>query len=321
MSQKTVTKKPAVTIRLQPKQIIIILSLVLILYVIIPQLSSFRHSFALIAHAEHSWVLFAAVCYMCTSVMSVFIYRLLAPRHLPLIRTAVVQYGSSFANRLLPAGIGALGVGYFYLRKQKCTPAAALAVVSLNNILGTVGHGLLLILVALLVPATFQHVHVGLHSGSKIGLVTLAAVLLGFVAVLLYMKFRRRLRTIIGETAAKLGGYRHQKTKVAAALLFSLMLTLLYATCLWASAMALQISITLPAALVILGVGVTVGAAIPSPGGLGGAEAGLVAGLAALGTAVSTAIAVAIVYRLVTYWLGFAVGAAGFFAATRRGYL
>ncbi|MEO6513406.1 MAG: lysylphosphatidylglycerol synthase transmembrane domain-containing protein [Candidatus Saccharimonadales bacterium] len=320
MSQASTTKKPTLIIRIQPKQLVIVLALVLLLYVIIPQLGSFRHSLSLVEQAERGWIIFGAVCYMGTSIMSVCIYRLLAPRHLPLVRTTIVQYGSSFANRLLPAGIGALGVSYFYLRKQKCTPASALAVVTLNNVLGTAGHFVLLLAILIVAPATYKNLHLGVHIGSQIGIVATVVTVIIALGIVGYLKFRRRLQTVIGDTAAKLGAYRHQKLKVGLALLFSMTLTMLHATCLWASVTALHGSITLAAAIVILGIGVSVGAAIPSPGGLGGAEAGLVAGLVAFGLAVPTAVAAAIVYRLATYWLGFVVGAFAFVWSEKKSY-
>lgn len=320
MSRPVPPKTPVVTVRLEPKQIAIVATLVLLLYVVVPQVGSFRQSFQRISHAELGWVLFGVVCYLATSLLSTGIYRLLSPRQLPLGRTAVVQYGSSFANRLLPAGLGALGVGYFYLRKQKCTPAAALAVVTLNNLLGTVGHLVLLGLIVLGLPMTFQSLHLGLKAGGQAGLVLLVAVLVGLALGLLYIKFRRRVRHLLLSTLSKLAAYRRQKTALAGALSLSMLLTLLHALCLWAAAQALHSSVSLAAAVVILGIGVSIGAAIPSPGGLGGAEAGLVAGLIAFGVSAATAVAIAIVYRLTTYWLGFVVGAVAFVWSEKKGY-
>ena len=59
----------------------------------------------------------------------------------------------------------------------------------------------------------------------------------------------------------------------------------------------------------------------PTPGGLGGVEAGLVAGLVAYRVASADALAAVLVYRLVSYWLMLAIGAAAFVIAERRGYL
>jgi glycosyltransferase 2 family protein len=319
MATKSV-KKSSLVLHIRPKQLLLVLALVLVLYVIVPQLGSFSRSFDLIQHAQLRWVVFGAVCYLGTSIMSAGIYLVLAPRKLPPLRTVVVQYGSSFANRLLPAGIGALGVGYFYLRKQRCTPSASLALVTLNNMLGTVGHMLLLVLIAVFLPSTFRNIHLGVRLDGQAGLLLLGAAIVVTAAVILFMKFGSRLRSTISSTLVQLVAYRHKKVRLAAALACSLSLTLLHATCLWASATALHSPISIAAAVVILGIGVSVGAAIPSPGGLGGAEAGLVAGLVAFNVAAPTAIAVAILYRLATYWLGFVVGAFAFAWSTRRSY-
>jgi glycosyltransferase 2 family protein len=320
MQTKRTTPKTSLTIHVERRQLIILLVLVLLLYVVIPQVGNFKHSLVLISHARFGWIVFGAACYLATSIMSALIYRQLAPRRLPLLRTIVVQYGSSFANRILPAGLGALGVGFFYLRKQKCTPPASLAVVTLNNVLGTAGHAVLLVLIAVLLPATFRHVHLGIHATGQLGIVIAVSVLVAAVLIIVYLRFRRRLRALIGDTAHKLAGYRQQKLRVLVALVISMMLTLLHALCLWAAAQSLNSPVSLAAAVVILGIGVTVGAAIPSPGGLGGAEAGLVAGLVAFGVAAPAAVAIAIMYRLATYWLGFVVGALAFVWSEKKSY-
>jgi len=55
--------------------------------------------------------------------------------------------------------------------------------------------------------------------------------------------------------------------------------------------------------------GVLLGAAVPTPGGLAGVEAGLVGGFMAYGVTATAAIAIALAFRLVTYWLPIAPGA------------
>jgi len=317
---KSVTNKPTITIRMQPKQIVIVLTLVLLLYVVIPQLGSFKHSFSLISQAHTGWILFGAASYLGSAITSAFVYRLLAPRHLPLGRTTLVLYGSNFANRLLPAGIGALGVGYFYLRKQKCSQSETLAVITLNNILGLLGHGLLLLGVVLFVPATFVQTHVALKLDGQTSLAIGIGVVLLAGYILILRNFRRRIVDIVSATVHQLSGYRKKLAQVAGALIFSIGLTMLHVICLWASAKALNIDISLAQSIIILAAGVALGAAVPSPGGLGGAEAGLVAGLVAFQVPVASSVAIAILYRLATYWLGFVVGAGAFFVAEKKDY-
>ncbi|QQS18250.1 flippase-like domain-containing protein [Candidatus Saccharibacteria bacterium] len=64
--------------------------------------------------------------------------------------------------------------------------------------------------------------------------------------------------------------------------------------------------------------GVLLGAAVPTPGGLAGVEAGLVGGFMAYGVAGTTAIAIALAFRLATYWLPMLPGVIALFAANRK---
>jgi undecaprenyl-diphosphatase len=231
-----------------------------------------------------------------------------------------VQYGSSFANRLLPAGLGALGVGYFYLRKQQFTEAAALSIVTLNNVLGFVGHVVLVAALVLVVP---DRLSAGV-SHLQLDWTAVIAVLVGFAvlaaAYLVLSRRVQRLADVVYRTLRQLLVYKKHKRRLLLAFGTSLLLTLLYSSSLWASGQALGAQFDVAQAVIILAVGVGVGAALPLPGGLGGAEAGLVAGLLAFGQSAETAIATAILYRLVTYWLGFAVGAAAFVICRQRRY-
>jgi uncharacterized protein (TIRG00374 family) len=71
-------------------------------------------------------------------------------------------------------------------------------------------------------------------------------------------------------------------------------------------------------ALAYLG-GSAVGAASPTPGGLGAVEAALVAGLTALGAPAGPAIAAVLMFRLATFWLPIAPGWFAFRRLRRSG--
>ena len=63
----------------------------------------------------------------------------------------------------------------------------------------------------------------------------------------------------------------------------------------------------LPASVVYLA-GDAVGAAAPTPGGLGGVEAVLAAGLTAMGIPAAQAISGVLVFRIATFWLPIPAG-------------
>ena len=75
---------------------------------------------------------------------------------------------------------------------------------------------------------------------------------------------------------------------------------------------ALGISLSFAAIVLILSFGVSAGAATPTPGGLGGFEAGLAAALIAYGIDKPSALAAALLYRLISYWLMFVFGGVAF---------
>lgn len=309
-----------INLHIEAKQLLLVAVVVLLIYVIVPQLGTFHSSLAALRHIDATWAGLAALLYLLTAPASGVLYTCLSLRRLPYGRTVTVQYGSSFANRLLPAGLGALGVGYFYLRKQRLNDASAIAVVTLNNALGLVGHIALLMFLAVMMPHVLSdglhHLHV-----NWVDIAVLVAVVAGLV--ILYLMLSRKVRSItdvVKRTLRQVVNYRRHKLRVAAAFVTSIILTLLYSSSLWASGQALGADFTVAQAVVILAVGVGIGAAVPLPGGLGGAEAGLVAGLLAFGQSPELAIAVAILYRLATYWLGFVVGAAAFMVCRQRRY-
>ncbi|HET8708916.1 MAG TPA: lysylphosphatidylglycerol synthase transmembrane domain-containing protein [Candidatus Saccharimonadales bacterium] len=316
------TSKPANKIRfgIEPRQLLIILAVVLLIYVVVPQLGTFRSSFAALERVDSKWAALAALFYLLTAPASGVLYRCLSLRHLPYGRTVAVQYGSSFANRLLPAGLGALGVGYFYLRKQRFTEAAALAVVTLNNLLGFAGHAAIIVLLVIFLPGSLTDGLTHLQVDWAVVLATIAGVTSLLLLYLIVSRRVRRLSEIVTRTIKQVASYRRHKRRLLLALFVSMCLTLFYASALWASGQALGADFALPQAVFILAVGVGIGAAVPLPGGIGGAEAGLVAGLLAFGQSPDIAIATAILYRLVTYWLGFAVGAIAFIRCRQQKY-
>jgi uncharacterized protein (TIRG00374 family) len=321
MTKRALLARPStIQLRAQPKQLIVGLVIVLMLYVVVPQLGAFKHSLSLLTNIQLPWLALGIASYLLTAPASSVLYKLLSPKKLSFGRTTVVHYGSSFANRLLPGGLGALSVGYLYLRRQRCMQPEAIAVVTLNNMLGFAGHAVLLTIVLLFMPLS-------LHGGKftfTFNTELIAAFVIGAGLLLLaYVLVRhvwKRFVHVLSATWQQLQNYRNKKWRLGAALGVSMCLTLLYALCLWASSRALHIDVNLAQAVVILAVGVGLGAAVPLPGGLGGAEAGLVVGLLAFHVPADGAIAVAILYRLATYWLGFMVGAVAFFVCEKRAY-
>lgn len=286
------------------------------LYVVVPQLGSFHDSLKLVRHPVLQPLVTALAATGLTYLLATGTYCLLAFKPLAYRRTLLVQLSSLFVNRVLPAGVGALGVNYLYLRRSQHTTAQAAAVVAANNLLGIVGHGLLLGLVVSLAGGRWPALQIDASHASLFRVLVAAGALLA-LSLLLFGRKKRAGRAA-GAALRQLTAYRHRPAHVGLALMTSMSLTLCTVGSLWLSLSAVHVHLAFITVLVVFTFGLGVGTATPTPGGLGGLEAGLVAGLVAYHVPSSAAVAGVFLYRLLNYWLGLAIGAVAFIFAQRH---
>jgi uncharacterized membrane protein YbhN (UPF0104 family) len=272
-----------------------------------------RESVTELRHTEPSWVLLAGLCMLLTFCIAAFTYQVLALHRIKYRETLLVELAGAFVGRLLPAGLGGLGLNGDYLFRKRHTPAQATAVVSVNNLIGITAHLILLAGVVILQPDILQTIrHENNGSVTKWVAVSIAVVLL----VLCTPWLRTRLVTfgknlivsVRQETWNQFGG----------ALLLSISLTLTYTAILYCSARAVGIDVHLFETFMIFTIGMLVGTATPTPGGLIGTEVGLYAGLTVFGVSEVNAGAVVTLYRALTYWLPLLPGAAFLLVAQRK---
>lgn len=272
------------------------------LYGILPRIGSFEESMSLLGDADLALVALAAGTALLAVGCSAFIYRTLAVHSIRYSQTLAVQLSGLLVNRILPAGIGGLGLNYLFLRAHRHTVAEATTVVTLNNFIGLSGHIALALGLFLIAPATF--------SGSSLSLtwvaITIAVVLaLVLAGVMIWRQPSGRLRA----WKRALRFYAAKPQRLVKALSISLALTLCNVACLWLCSQALDMDLHFLSIFVAFTFGIMVGTATPTPGGLGGTEAALVGAFIAQGVPANLALAVALLFRLVSYWFGLLVGA------------
>jgi uncharacterized protein (TIRG00374 family) len=184
-----------------------------------------------------------------------------------------------------------------------------------------VGHLLLLAVVAVVGRGDVLS---GLHDGHLknvtvyTGVTVIGAALV--VGVMAFGRLRRYLVGLVLQVFGQVASYRNHPLRLGGALLFSLVLTVAHVAALWASSKAVGLDISAWNVFIVFTVGLVVGTVTPTPGGLGGAEAGWVAGLIAYGAAAPLALAAVLLYRLLSYWLPLLPGFA-FFVTVRNRYL
>lgn len=290
----------------------------LVLYVVVPRLHNVSASLTSLRHAHLGLALLAVLFWLVTNVFSAAMYMTLAVKPLRFGRTLGIQFANAFANRLLPAGLGGLALNVRYLQKSGHTLPQAVAVAGANNTLGFVGHMLLLVLVIILSGMgglrQIDVPHVPSWSWLVAGVAFIAALNL-FIS----RRFRQHAREALQQALAQLGSYRRHPSRLLSALVFSMALTICYVAVLFCSVWAVtQILPSTSDIFIIFTLGIAAQTATPTPGGLGGAEAGLFAALVAYGYAAAPALAAVLLYRLISYWLPLVPGVLAFTLLRKR---
>jgi len=308
MSKQTVTHARPLLRRL-------LLSAVLLAvmgYVLAAHWTVVRQSVTAARSAQSGWLLLALLLMGLTFMIAAELYGLLALHRLRWRQTLLVELAAAFVNRLLPAGLGGLGLHGDYLYRRRHSPAEATVVVSVNNLLGMVAHLALLGAVIVWRPETLQLLAGRVHLPTGLLLGLLAAVLLAG----LLSPLRSRLRRFLGNIMASVR--RVRPASLVRAWVGALLLTATYTVILLAVARSLGLTLGLPELFVTFSIGMLFGTAAPTPGGLVGTEAGLYAGLVAYGTQPVPAGAVVLLYRLISYWLPLLPGILALLLARRR---
>jgi uncharacterized membrane protein YbhN (UPF0104 family) len=260
------------------------------------------------------WILAGFGMLLFSVVASSALYGVLSPQPLRFGRTLLVQLGSMGVNRLLPAGSGALGISYLYLRANQVGKATAVTVVAANNLLGFIGHALLLSLVLVFSPAVIRDFGI---NGNGFTIFLIAAAILTLLLGVVILAGRKSA----GKFVRPLQPLLKKPGRFIPALGYSLVITASYAAAMLLAANSIGIQLSPAAALVVLSFGVAAASAIPTPGGVGAAEAGVFAALKAYGISNDEALAVALLYRVMTFWLPLIVGGLAFTVVDRYGYL
>jgi uncharacterized protein (TIRG00374 family) len=294
------------------------LSLVVIVaaYVIVPQLKDFKDSLHSLVAARPGLIVAAIGASLLTSVLAALTYQLVALKRLRYYQNLIVQLASLFTNHLLPAGLGGMSVSYRYLKNRRHTTAQATVVVIINDLLGLVGHLLLIGIFIVLFHLTAPALTLGrIHSGPVI----VGLLLLVFVLAIIASRptLQRKIVRSLRRLQQALTMYRHRKLALLSATLTSAALTLSNVACLYLCARAVAIPLAASMCLVIFTAGVVVGTAAPTPGGLGGFEAGLLAGMLSYHVPSGPALAAVLLFRLITYWLALIIGAIAFISVGR----
>jgi uncharacterized membrane protein YbhN (UPF0104 family) len=260
--------------------------------------------------------------------------------HLPIGELVASQFAASAANRLTPAGLGGATVnGRFFHRRGFLSPGSAAAAVSALGALGAAADligfaAVLAVGTATGLPGVRGEVPLLLHKISGLLLIPagvwwiLPAAAVSIAAVTCVPSVRRAVHTRRTRTLHGFGTtlvlLLRRPARVTALMSCSAATTLMLAVG-FAAAATLSHADIAPSSFCALMIGYmaasAAGNAVPTPGGIGTADAALVGVLAVSGSSLAHAVPIVIAFRLVTFWLPAVVGLALARPLRRRGAL
>lgn len=288
--------------RLPWRNIISAVVLVLFVVLIVRNWSDFVKSFQAIKSADPAWLMVAVVGMVLTYVAAAGGYIVVSIKKLSAWLTFLAQVAAAFANKLLPSGVGGLGLNVAYLHKNKYTPAEATTVTAVNSLAAFVSFVLLLVIALVsggLKNSTIKVPHVPVWAAALVIIVIVAVA----VTLIKNKKIRKKISEVTHQIVDTILAYKKEPLRLVGAVLMATLVTMAYLLALYASARSLGVHIAISQIFFVYVLGALATAAVPTPGGLGAAEAALYAGFVSYGVEPGVALSTVLAYRFITYWV------------------
>lgn len=280
-----------------------VLVILLTLKVFIPQLDGLRESIKSLNGANYYWIAFGTLVFFLGIPILALQYKTLALKPLKYRLTFNVEMAGQFVSKLLPSSLGTLSLNMYYLIKVNHTPSQATAVMSINAMLSGLAYLCLIILALSLSSLSLNGMDQSVNLPDNL-MWFLILLVLGTAFVLYrYANLRNRIKNIWRDTKKSLKSFKQRPKVLAIGFVCNGLGSFTSLFAIYASAYALDVHITIADALLAYTFANIAAALIPTPGGIGSAEAGIYSGLVLVGVDGPDAILITFLYRLISYWL------------------
>jgi uncharacterized membrane protein YbhN (UPF0104 family) len=292
--------------RMRPRDVLLTAMLGVAAYLLITQLA--KIGFGTIAdelrHAEVAWIVVGVITAMCTFVAGGVSFRGAVPTPLPLLPCVVLQSAIKFINLTVPSSAGRIGINVRFLQRTGASTPEAFAAGAVDDVSEKIVETALVLL-------TLPFVDIAVEAGDLKGgvpsgrLILTVLIVLGLVVVALLFvpSIRAKVLPRIQSAFSSLWAVARDRHKRLELFGGQLGVEVLYALTLGAACLAYGVHLTFAQLVLVNAAASAFSSLIPSPGGVGTAEASLTAGLVAMGVDNSTAFTIAFTHRLCTYYL------------------
>jgi glycosyltransferase 2 family protein len=216
----------------------------------------------------------------------------------------VLQSAIKFVNLTVPSSAGRIGMNLRFLQRMGVPRAQALAAGAVDDVSETMIQATLLLLTLPFVGASVDTSQFG-DAGPDTRLLVGIGVALVVTALVVAFVPKVHEKVVPGMRSALSGLWSVARDRSKRIQLFggNVLSEMCYALALGATCLAYGVHLNV-AELVFVNTSASVlSSVIPSPGGIGAAEAAITAGLVAMGVDESTAFAIALTQRLSTFYL------------------
>lgn len=285
--------------------IFLIIIILLTAKVFIPQLDDLKESLAALKEADLTWMLAGTIVFFLGVPVLAWQYLELALKPIPYFLTLRVEMAGLFVSKLLPSSIGTLSLNLYYLTQKNHTVLQSSTVMAMNAVTSGIAYAILILLALLSTSFSLDSVNIQ-DSSLPIGLIAL--VILALVVVLCFVlyripKIKNKLKAGLKDISQNMTAYKNNPRAIFMGILLNGIGSTTSIFAMYASAQAIGVDLTMPNALLAYTFGNIAMTLIPTPGGLGAAEAGIYAGLVLVGVDGADALIITLLYRLITYWL------------------
>jgi glycosyltransferase 2 family protein len=292
--------------RIRPQDLLITAVLIVAAYVLISKLAQigFGTIYDEVKQADPAWFAIALLLAQSSFIGTGISVRGSVATPLPLLPCVLLQSAIKFINLTVPSSAGRIGIDLRFLQRMGASGPEAVAAGALDDASETIVQAALLLISLVLVGDALDtsKFHLGTPDSRLV-----AAILVALVASVAIVFAVPKLRAkVVPDVRTALAGLRsvardrHKRLELFGGNIIS---ELLYSISLGATCLAYGVHLDLASLIFVNTAASVFSSVVPSPGGIGAAEASLSAGLIAVGVGESTAFAVAITQRLSTFYL------------------
>jgi len=297
-----------------------LLGLAILLAFTYTQLDTMKIAVNEIGRSDFEYIAAASLLYWLMLPLTAISFRIISDKRLNIWTTTLAQLAGSGPGRIIPGGLGRLSLSVIHLIKLGFKSSQAIVITITSNIIGIIVNLMVLLAIVFFEPSiTNIFTTNNITTSSLSGLILfILLIIIVFQWLLHAKKTRKGMLQVLRKWQTQLKVFRRSPTIVLRLAGVAVLILACYVTILLLSSYALHTDIDFTDALIALSVGVFIGGILPTPGGIGGVEAGIASSLVLLGYGPAESTSIALLFRAITYWQPLIPGTIAYFYLRRR---